>query len=151
MSSGHDPVSLDRSTTSAHPVAWGVMTAFLRTGKNVDDASSVLLLGMLLLYAAQFSPYLTSLVMLLALLLALVEKYLAWRVALDAEFFALLSRAPEETTVFDEALAAALGRKQVLPQRSMQSRWLGAKQLLRYQVVVCVSQALIIIALIVLH
>jgi hypothetical protein len=147
----HDTASTDKNDTVTHPVAWGVMTAFLRTGKDVDHASSVLLLGTLLLYSARFSSCLSSLVMLLALLLALVEKYFAWRVALDAELFALLGRAPDETRVFDKALAASLGRKPVVRQRTVQSRWLGAKRYLRYQGVACVSQALIMSALIVLE
>ena len=149
MPSQRDSASPDKDDTATHPVAWGVMTAFLRTGKDADHASSVLLLGTLLLYVTQFPSYLASLVMLLALLLALVEKYFAWRVALDAELFALLGRAPGEATVFDEALAACLGRKSVARQRTMQSRWLGAKRYLRYQMLVCVSQGLIIILLIV--
>lgn len=148
MPSRRDSASPDKDDTASHPVAWGVMSAFLRTGKDVDHASSVLLLGTLLLYVAQFSSHPAGLVMLPALLLALAEKYFAWRVALDAELFALLGRAPGEATVFDEALAACLGRKPVVRQRTMQSRWLGAKRYLRYQMLACVSQGLIIILLI---
>src|SRR4030065_2796553 len=71
MPSQRDSASPDKDDTATHPVAWGVLTAFLRTGKDADHASSVLLLGTLLLYVTQFPSYLASLVVLLALLLAL--------------------------------------------------------------------------------
>ena len=144
-----DPASFDKNASPDHPMAWGIMAAFMRTGKKLDHASSVLLLGMLLLYTVHFSSYLNSLLMLLALLLALLEKYLAWRVALDAELFALLSRWPEETAAFDAALAAALSRPPAQPRRSMQSRWLGARRLLYLQVAACVAQVLMLLALLV--
>jgi hypothetical protein len=115
-----------------------VMTAFLRTGKGIDYASSLILLTSVLVVGTRLSP-LPSVAPLMeaidsaGLLIALIEKYFAWRVGLDADLFAILRQFPRETEVFGAALAGCLGRKAMPPSRSMQSRWQGARRLLQFQ------------------
>lgn len=113
-----------------------VLLGFLRAGRVLDGASSVLLLGALVL-----APAAPLAAVAVAAALALLEKYLAWRVALDAEFFALLDATPAAPDEFDLALAAFLGCPVPAP-RSLPSRQQGARQLLLRQVLALGAQAL---------
>jgi len=122
------------------PVALRVLLGFLKAGRVLDSGSSVLLLGTLILACAPMAPVLMA-GLILALVVGLVEKYLAWRVALDAEFFALLHEQPEQAGAFDAALTEFLNRKTVPPLRTMQSRWHGARRLVRQQAVAVALQA----------
>ncbi len=118
-----------------------VLLGFLRAGRVLDAASSVLLLGTVGL-AWQPAPTWLAASILATLGLGLLEKYLAWRVALDAEFFTLLREQPAALAEFDQALAALLGRAApVGPARDLASRWLGARRLLRRQALVLGGQA----------
>ena len=126
-----------------NPVMLRVVQGFLRAGRVLDGASSVLLLGTLgraLLPATGLARATLA----AALALAALEKYLAWRVALDAEFFALLHEQPALALDFDAALAAFLGRRATPPARSLASRWRGARRLVIYQGAALGAQALII-------
>ncbi|WP_019946428.1 hypothetical protein [Hymenobacter aerophilus] len=124
-----------------------VTQGFLRAGRVFDGASSVLLLATL---GRTLLPLESGVVVGLvgALLLAALAKYYAWRVALDAEFFALLHEQPEATAEFDAALAEFRGRP-TPPSRPPESRWYGARQLVRRQAVVVGAQLLAVGALLI--
>jgi hypothetical protein len=120
-----------------NPVMLRVVLGFLRAGRVLDGASSVLLLGTLGRALLPASALVVA-GLAIALLLAALAKYLAWRVALDVEFFALLHEQPAQAADFDAALAAFLGRKAA----PLASRWQGARRLVIYQAVVLGTQAL---------
>lgn len=113
-----------------------VLVGFLKAGRVLDRASSVLLLAALLL-----APAAPLLAVAAATALGLLAKYLAWRVALDAEFFQLLDAQPAAPDEFDLALAALLGRPVPAP-RTMPSRVAGARRLLVRQAVALGLQVL---------
>ncbi|GAB3635551.1 hypothetical protein GCM10027422_11410 [Hymenobacter arcticus] len=129
-----------------NPVMLRVVVGFLKGGRVLDGASSVLLLGTLVRALLPATP-LVMVSIWVALVLAGLEKYFAWRVALDGEFFTLLHEQPEQVENFDAALAAFLGRSKVLPPRSFASRWRGTRQLAIYQAVVLLAQSLLVSAL----
>lgn len=112
-----------------HPVTIGVLTAFLRSGRMLDQASSVLLLGVLLLLVLHPPSWPGIFLPGIAIVLAIAEKYHAWRVALDAELFAVLLKNPHEPNRFDAALAAFLACGKIAAGRTMYSRWQGARRL----------------------
>ena len=116
-----------------------ILLGFLRAGRVLDGASSVLLLSTVVLARGAASPVQAAGIA-LALALGFVEKYLAWRVALDVECFAWLLEQPP-VAAFDEALAAFLGQKPAAAPRSMGSRWRGARRLVRHQAIVLGLQA----------
>ena len=118
-----------------------VLLGFLKAGRVFDNGSSVLLLGALVL-GARAGTSTGAMALGLAALLGLLEKYLAWRVALDAEFFALLLAQPGQEAAFDTALVEFLGRPGVSETRIMASRWQGARRLVRQQAVVLGAQVL---------
>ena len=91
-----------------NPLAARVVAGFLKAGRVLDNASSVLLLGTLVLARGPLSA-LVLIVVGLALALAVAAKYLAWRVALDAEFFTLLHEQPTQTAAFDAGATGAGG------------------------------------------
>jgi len=127
-----------------------VLLGFLRAGRVLDAASSVLLLGSLGL-AWQPAPMWLAAGVLAALGLGLFEKYLAWRVALDAEFFELLRQQPGATPDFDQALAEFRGQGAVVsppPPRDLPSRWRGARRLVLRQAWALVAQAGLVAALV---
>lgn len=130
------PVVSDEHTIRMH-----VLAGFLRSGRVLDHASSGLLLGTFLLVLHPGSPLFAAGIG-LALLLSLIEKYFAWRVALDAELFAILLAYPEESEMFDASLAAFLGRAEKPALRSLQSRWEGARRLFYRQAAFFGLQAL---------
>jgi hypothetical protein len=140
----------DSSTATAAGMTAAVMATFLRTGKPLDHASSVFLLGTVFLYGLQAGSTLAIALTFFALLIALVEKYYAWRVALDAELFAILSLYPDQSAAFDQALAGCLDRPAIAPPRSLHDRWRGAKRLLCWQAALCVIQALAMASLLAL-
>lgn len=117
-----------------------VLLGFLKAGRVLDHASSVLLLGTLV---AGFRSEGALVAALLggAMLLGLLEKYLAWRVALDVAFFAILLEQPSPEAAFDAALADFLGRP-AATTRPMTSRWQGARRLVLLQAVALGAQVL---------
>lgn len=129
---------IDESKDAASaPVIAGVMTAFLRVGKCVDHGSSAVLMTTIVLYALKPNSALSIATALITVLVALIEKYYSWRIALDAELFALLRHYPAETSTFDATLATCLGRQTTQTtqtSRTLQSRWSGAKRLMQCQI-----------------
>lgn len=117
-----------------------VLLGFLQAGRVLDHGSSVLLLATLLL-GAQGGTWPLGLALGGAALLGLLEKYLAWRVALDAGFFALLHEHPGQEAAFDAELATFLGRPVAAEARAMTSRWQGARRLVRAQALALGAQA----------
>jgi hypothetical protein len=117
----------------ANPMTPAVMAAFLRTGRMADHASSAILIGVLAL-AGGTGAGAPPAALGAALLLALVEKYFAWRVALDAELFAVLAL-HDDVAAFDHALETCAGRKPDVPPRPLARRWRGARGLLLCQIV----------------
>ncbi|QPI53503.1 hypothetical protein IV454_29295 [Massilia antarctica] len=123
------------------------MAAFLRVGAPIDHASSLLLaLGVA---CGLLDPL--RLMSVIALLLGLIEKYVAWRAALDADLFAVLARAPEHDAAFDAALGACMGRVAPLPQRTLAQRWQGARRFLLWQIGLVLAQALLLAAMLLLR
>jgi hypothetical protein len=123
------------------------MAAFLRVGAPIDHASSLLLA--LSVLCALFGPLVPA-APLLALLLGMAEKYVAWRAALDADLFAVLARESDDAA-FDTALGACLGRSQPLPQRTLAQRWQGAHRFLLWQIGLVAAQALLLAAMLILR
>jgi len=132
-----------------NPATLPVLLGFLRAGRVFDAASSVLLLGSLGL-AWQPAPAWLAAGVLAALGLGLLEKYLAWRVALDAEFFAFLREQLGAAADFDQALAEFRGQAAVVPSppRELPSRWRGARRLVLRQAWVLGAQAGLVAALV---
>jgi hypothetical protein len=121
-------------------IAARVVAGFLKAGRVLDGASSLLLLSTLVLARGPLlAPPLG--ILLLALALAIAAKYLAWRVALDAEFFTLLHEQPTQVAGFDAALASFLGRPVPGAGRSLGSRCRGARRLVIYQALLVGLQA----------
>ena len=129
-----------------NPVMLRVVVGFLKGGRVLDGASSVLLLGTLGRALLPATP-LVVVGIGVALVLAALEKYFAWRVALDAEFFTVLHEQPAQAENFDAALAAFLGRSTMPSHRSFASRWRGTRQLAIYQAVALLVQSLMVSAL----
>ena len=132
-------------TNPENTVRLRVLLGFLKAGRVLDHGSSVLLLGALLV-GGRGSSGLGAAVFGGATLLGLLEKYLAWRVALDAEFFALLLEQPGQEAAFDAALTEFLGRPAAPATRPMASRWPGARRLVRLQATALGAQALAVAA-----
>ncbi|GAA4043812.1 hypothetical protein GCM10022409_32370 [Hymenobacter glaciei] len=118
-----------------------VLLGFLKAARVLDHGSSVLLLSTVLV-GTRANGGLAVGLWGVAGLLGLLEKYLAWRVALDTEFFALLLEHPGQEAAFDAALAEFLSRPPVAETRTMTSRWQGARRLVQQQAVALAAQAL---------
>lgn len=131
---------MDRNITA------GVMVAFLRTGRHVDQASAIVLLAGLLVCLPARSP-LAALLLGATLLAAAIQKYHAIRVALDADLFELLDQQPAQTASFDAALALCSGRP--LQTRSLAQRWQGACRLQRRQRTALLLECLCLAALLI--
>lgn len=147
---------LDRRQTYAgedveDALTCAVMTSLLRVGRSIDRLSSILLLvqGYWIVQLALNLPAKSTLSMMggIGLILALFEKYYAWRVGFDAELFAMLVRLPAQLEVFDRALERCLGIRLPISTRSMHERWKGARSLLLAQCVTCAAQAICIMAM----
>ena len=132
------------------PMALGVMIALLRSGRQIDHASTILLLAAVL-WAPAATPGVGRALLCAVMLLAVAEKYFAWRVALDAALFALLARAPDHGGLFDAALAMCIGGGNDRQVRTLASRWGGARRLLRRQAAAVGIQAGCLIAVPILN
>lgn len=110
-------------------MALRVMIALLRSGREIDHASTILFLAALW-WAPAAAHDVGKVLLCAAMLLAVAEKYFAWRVALDAALFDLLACAPERGAPFDAALAMCVGGRNGSPARTLASRWSGARRLL---------------------
>lgn len=132
------------------------VASLLRRGKALDRLSSALtLLGLaiglapLLGVAAQL---LSALFCALLVLLGLVEKYWALRVALDAELFQRLADDAEHLTLhtadLDQALTGLGLQPANLAARSWDERSRGALRLLRLQALSLLAQLLLAVAIV---
>ncbi len=135
-----------------HPITLGVMAAWLKTGRMLDHAASLALVltVLALLPLAGLHKGLPNAWGVAAWIgLALLEKYYAWRVALDAGLFDLLAQTgARDMDQFDAAMAAFLRPGQAsMPPRSMEGRFIGARRLFLWQVVALVIQVLVGLAL----
>ena len=131
------------------------LASLLRRGKALDGLSSaVTLLGLAIglapLLGAPAQP-LSALFCALLLLLGLVEKYWALRVALDAELFQHLADDAEHLALRTLDLDQALTRLGLQPAnlvaRSWDERSRGALRLLRLQALSLLAQLLLAVAI----
>lgn len=131
-----------------------VIAILLRRGRAIDNAASVVtIIGLLAALAPWWGVDLNvwfSLAALLTVLLGLVQKYWAARVAIDAELFSLLATKNHHT---EEALAEldyALQQLSLAPitehTRSLEERGRGALRLLRWQLIFFSTQVIFIVA-----
>ena len=136
-----------------HPITLGVMAAWLKTGRVLDHAASLALVLTLLALLHPMAglregwPNAWGVAAWLAL--ALMEKYYAWRVALDAGLFDLLAQTgARDMEQFDASMAAFLRPGAAsMPPRSMESRFMGARRLFLWQVAALLMQVLVGLAL----
>ncbi len=122
-------------------ISAAVMAAFLRMGRQVDQASMFLLLAAIALALGERGPAPAALLG-MNLVAAGIAKYYALRVALDADLFAILARHPEQHVKWDKALAMCAGREP--SARSLAQRWAGARRLQQRQVASLGVQVLVL-------
>lgn len=135
-----------------HPELQLVAT-LLRRGRDIDRLSTALSLmavgiGLSPLLGVTASPLL-ALVCSLVLLSGLGEKYLALRVALDADLFRQLAAAEQldsQTQSLDQALLALGLQKKMQAGRSWDARCQGALSLLRKQLLCLLLQLFVVLA-----
>lgn len=132
------------------------VASLLRRGKALDRLSSALTLlglaiGLAPLLGAVAQP-LSAVLCALLLLLGLVEKYWALRVALDAELFQRLADDAEHLTLhtadLDQALTGLGLQPANLAARSWDERSRGALRLLRLQALSLLAQLLLAVAIV---
>lgn len=136
------PIDTGKSGTHTDQVRIGVITALLRTGAHIDHASSLLLL-LTLVVALPTPSGLTAVVAFAGFLVAIAQKYFAWRVALDVELFGVLQQFPVQPSTFhafDTALSSCLGRDLPSAGKNLEHRWRGARSLLRAQIIAFIAQ-----------
>ncbi|MES2206008.1 MAG: hypothetical protein V4525_04330 [Pseudomonadota bacterium] len=131
MSISNESESANLFSQENSSISLEVLIAFLRTGRMLDHASSVLFI-VTAVVAITSNSLLCMVGLLLSFMLALTEKYYAWRVALDAELFKTIKKVPLKTESFDQSLAAFL-KSSPRAERTMTSRWEGAKRLFVHQ------------------
>ncbi|BAQ84071.1 hypothetical protein [Pseudomonas sp. St29] len=136
------------------------VASLLRRGRALDQLSTGLTLLGALYGLGQYllaSVTLGGLILSLALvLLGLVEKYLALRVAFDADLFQRVADSPasleHSTQALDQALDQALGALGLQPVekggRPWDQRSRGALGLLRRQALLLAAQVLVLLSLI---
>lgn len=128
-----------------------VVAALLRRGRAVDRyATGVTLLALAFGLAQPWLPTFVPLqcvVVGVAVLLGLWQKYAALRVALDAELFELLAiDTVRRTPLFDQAMADLHLQPATRGGRPWPERGRGALRLLRQQILLAVLQTLVLLA-----
>lgn len=128
-----------------------VVAALLRRGRAVDRyATGVTLLALAFGLAQPWLPAcvpLQCVVVGVAVLLGLWQKYAAMRVALDAELFELLAiDTARRTPLFDQAMADLHLQPATRAGRPWPERGRGALRLLRQQVLLAALQTLVLLA-----
>ena len=129
-----------------------VVASLLRRGRSLDQLSTGLtLLGVLFGLAQLLMVSITPICLLLSLwmiILGLLQKYWALRVAFDADLFALMAKDIERTGELDQSLQT-LGLQ---PANRASRRWTerqrGALKLLRKQAYLLGAQVLLTLAVI---
>lgn len=134
----------DHPTAPSGPdaaIAAKMYSTFLHSAKVFDHGSSLLALLMVLL---AMRGGIADWALVAMLLLAALEKYHAFRVALDARLFALLAEpGVGDSVAFDTALASLSGK--VATPRTLANRWLGARKLWTRQVACFVVQVVLLV------
>ncbi|MDD0981770.1 MULTISPECIES: hypothetical protein [Pseudomonas] len=129
-----------------------VVASLLRRGRSLDQLSTGLtLLGVLFGLAQLLMVSITPICLLLSLwmiILGLLQKYWALRVAFDADLFALMAKDIERTGELDQTLQT-LGLQPVnRASRPWTERRRGALKLLRKQAYLLGAQVLLTLAVI---
>jgi hypothetical protein len=150
------PSNQDRETNPDTIIAAKVYSAFLHSARVLDHGSSLLALLMVLLamrsaaVANALAGHGTGYTLVAMVLLAALEKYYAFRVALDARLFALLGEPGiNDSAAFDSALVSLSGQA-ALP-RSLQDRWRGARKLWIKQAACFAVQAVLLVGSVLGH
>ena len=129
-----------------------VVASLLRRGRSLDQLSTGLTVAGVLFGLAQLlMPSVTPICLLLSLwmiILGLLQKYWALRVAFDADLFALLARDTERTTDLDQALQTLGLQSPNRAGRPWAERRRGALKLLRKQAWLLGAQALLTLGVI---
>ena len=129
-----------------------VVASLLRRGHSLDQLSTgQTLLGVLLGLAQLLLASISTICLLLALwmiVLGLLQKYWALRVALDADLFALLARDTTRTPDLDQALQTLGLQSPKRAGRPWSERRRGALKLLRKQAWLLGAQALLTLGVI---
>ncbi|WLH84837.1 MULTISPECIES: hypothetical protein [unclassified Pseudomonas] len=129
-----------------------VVASLLRRGRSLDQLSTGLTVAGVLFGLAQLLlASVSTLCLLLSLwmiILGLLQKYWALRVAFDADLFALLARDTERTADLDQALQSLGLQSPKRAGRPWTERRRGALKLLRKQAWLLGAQALLTLAVI---
>ncbi|ROM47981.1 hypothetical protein BK648_14480 [Pseudomonas poae] len=129
-----------------------VTASLLRRGRSLDQLSTGLtVLGFLLGLAQLLMASISTICLLLSLwmvVLGLLQKYWALRVAFDADLFALLARDTTRTPDLDQALVSLGLQSAKRVGRPWTERRRGALKLLRKQAWLLGAQALLTLAVI---
>ena len=124
-----------------------IVASLLRRGRSLDQLSTGLtLLGVLFGLAQLLLASISTICLLLALwmiVLGLLQKYWALRVAFDADLFALLARDTTRTPDLDQALQTLGLQSPKRAGRPWTERRLGALKQLRKQAWLLGAQALL--------
>ena len=129
-----------------------IVTSLLRRGRSLDQLSTGLtLLGILFGLAQLLLASISTICLLLALwmiVLGLLQKYWALRVAFDADLFAMLARDVTRTPDLDQALQTLGLQSPKRAGRPWTERRRGALKLLRKQAWLLGAQALLTLGVI---
>ncbi|MCD1126882.1 hypothetical protein LPW36_12920 [Jinshanibacter sp. LJY008] len=109
-----------------HPMAGKVLIATLNSWRYFAALSAfAMLFTLLMLFFADYSAVMLA----ISLMLGLACHYYCWRLWMDTHLFNIFYRFSGETEVFDTAINVCWGKKGE-NNRSLDSRWSGARQLL---------------------
>ena len=129
-----------------------VVASLLRRGRSLDQLSTGLtLLGVLFGLAQLLMVSITPICLLLSLwmiILGLLQKYWALRVAFDADLFALMAKDIERTGELDQSLQTLGLQPANRASRHWTERQRGALKLLRKQAYLLGAQVLLTLAVI---
>ncbi|AIG03875.1 Uncharacterised protein [Pseudomonas fluorescens] len=129
-----------------------VVASLLRRGRSLDQLSTGLtLLGVLFGLAQLLMASIAPICLLLSLwmiILGLLQKYWALRVAFDADLFALMARDVERTGELDQTLQTLGLQPANRPSRPWAERQRGALKLLRKQAYLLGAQVILTLAVI---
>ena len=129
-----------------------VVASLLRRGRSLDQLSTGLtLLGVLFGLAQLLMACITPVCLILAvwmIVLGLLQKYWALRVAFDADLFSLMARDVERTQDLDQTLQTLGLQSSKRAGRPWTERRRGALKLLRKQAYLLAAQVLLTLAVI---
>lgn len=122
-----------------------VTAAVLRAGRLLHQVSfglSCLMLGEVVVCHVSHRPVPLPAGLAAVLCFGAAEMWFAMRVAVDADFFALLAGRSGEVVAFDHALTVLKLRRPATAERTVEDRSRGAMRLLRWQGLLLVAQTL---------